>query len=227
MSIVAIVPARLESSRLPRKMILAETGRPLVVETAEAVRACGSIDRVCVATDSAEISTACRRHNIDCVVTGPAATGTDRVAAAADLLYSASRSPQTVLNVQGDEPDVSAATIESVCKAAETFPLVTARAGEGEGVAVVGSPEAAGFIRGRGRRHVGIYCFGSPRLLQKFRQTPRTEAELAAELEQLRVFAWGAEVQWHVVDVDHPWSGINTRADYDAFVARRRQAGAA
>jgi len=105
---VAIVPARLASQRLPRKMLLAETGTPLFAHTARRVALSGAIERVVVATDSEEIEASARALGIECVRTRPDhASGTDRVFEAWQMLAAADAGEaDVVLDVQGDEPEL-------------------------------------------------------------------------------------------------------------------------
>lgn len=109
LSAVAVIPARIGSTRLPRKMLLAETGTPLFVHTARAVAACPRIARVVVATDSDEVLRAAEAHGVEVRMTrSDHQSGTDRVHEAAEQLHAEDgRSFDVILNVQGDEPDVA------------------------------------------------------------------------------------------------------------------------
>jgi 3-deoxy-manno-octulosonate cytidylyltransferase (CMP-KDO synthetase) len=99
---VAVVPARLASTRLPRKPLADLAGVPMVVRVARQAASSGAT-RVVVAADSAEIVDACGRFGVEAILTDPAhPTGTDRLAEAVLALGLA---PETiVVNVQGDEP---------------------------------------------------------------------------------------------------------------------------
>ncbi len=109
---VVIVPARLASTRLPRKPLADVGGLPLVVRVAR--RAAQSrAERVIVAADSEEIAAACAAHGVQAVLTSPAhATGTDRLAEAARHLSLPDDA--IVVNVQGDEPLIPRAVIDAV-----------------------------------------------------------------------------------------------------------------
>lgn len=99
---VVIVPARLASTRLPRKPLADLAGEPMVVRVARRAAASGA-ERVVVATDSEEVLAACRRFQVDAVLTrADHPTGTDRLAEAADALQLGDET--IVANVQGDEP---------------------------------------------------------------------------------------------------------------------------
>jgi 3-deoxy-manno-octulosonate cytidylyltransferase (CMP-KDO synthetase) len=99
---VVIVPARLASTRLPRKPLADLAGEPMVVRVARRAAASGAA-RVVVATDSDEVLAACRRFDVEAVLTrAEHPTGTDRLAEAADALELSDET--IVANVQGDEP---------------------------------------------------------------------------------------------------------------------------
>lgn len=109
---VAIVPARLASTRLPRKPLADLGGAPLVVRAAQRAAAAGA-RRVVVAADGEEIAAACRAHGVEVVLTSPAhPTGTDRLAEACALLDLADDA--IVVNVQGDEPLIPPTVIADV-----------------------------------------------------------------------------------------------------------------
>jgi 3-deoxy-manno-octulosonate cytidylyltransferase (CMP-KDO synthetase) len=119
-SFVVIIPARLASTRLPRKPLADIGGAPMVVRVAQRAQATRA-DRVVVAADSEEIVAACLAHGIDAVLTSPQhETGTDRLAEAARLLGLGTE--QIVVNVQGDEPLIPAAVIDDVARLLESSP---------------------------------------------------------------------------------------------------------
>lgn len=107
---VAIIPARLASTRLARKMLLRETGRYLFEHTARNLLESGVFERVVVATDSTEIEAAATEVGLEALATREDhQSGTDRVHEALDRLVAEGAGPfDVVVNVQGDEPDVAA-----------------------------------------------------------------------------------------------------------------------
>jgi len=112
---VAIVPARLASTRLPGKALVDIAGKPMVCWVAERARAARNVDRVIVATDSQQIVAAVQSLGIEAALTSEHHTsGTDRVAEVAAQIPEA----EIIVNVQGDEPLISPATIE---RAVETM----------------------------------------------------------------------------------------------------------
>lgn len=104
-----VIPARIGSTRLPRKLLADVCGLPMIVRTARAARQCRDLERVVVATDSGEIADAVRSDGGEAITTGgDYATGTDRVVAAARQLGIARGEDSLIVNVQGDEPLVNA-----------------------------------------------------------------------------------------------------------------------
>ncbi|MFN9370093.1 MAG: 3-deoxy-manno-octulosonate cytidylyltransferase [Planctomycetia bacterium] len=126
--VLIVIPARLSSSRLPRKMLLADTGHPLVEHTWRAARRSRTAGNVVVATDSTEIADAVRGFGGAAVMTSPACTsGTARIVEALDRLPEA----EIVVNVQGDEPELAGTAIDTAvalldrCPEAGVATLVT------------------------------------------------------------------------------------------------------
>ena len=112
---VVIVPARLASTRLPRKPLADIGGVPMVVRVARAAAASGA-DRVAVAADSPEIVDACSAHGVEALLTrADHASGTDRLAEAVEHLGLADDA--LVVNVQGDEPLMPATVVRRVAEA--------------------------------------------------------------------------------------------------------------
>ena len=115
MSFTVLVPARLASTRLPRKPLAEIGGVPMVVRVARVAAASGA-ERVTVAADSAEIVDACAAHGVEALLTRTDhASGTDRLAEAVEHLGLADDA--IVVNVQGDEPLMPAAVVRRVAEA--------------------------------------------------------------------------------------------------------------
>ena len=111
MTFTVLVPARLQSTRLPRKPLADIAGMPMVVRVAQRAALSGA-SRVVVAADDAEIVAACDAHGVACVATRPDhATGSDRLAEACALLGL--DGTDVVVNVQGDEPLIDPALIDA------------------------------------------------------------------------------------------------------------------
>jgi 3-deoxy-manno-octulosonate cytidylyltransferase (CMP-KDO synthetase) len=124
-----VIPARYSSTRLPHKMLLRETGKSLLQHTYEAACGAKKAAGVLVATDHAEIARDVEQFGGDFVMTSPdCASGTDRVAEVARKLPRA----EIVVNVQGDEPEISPASIDRVIELLEENPAA--------GMATLGTP---------------------------------------------------------------------------------------
>lgn len=120
MSFTVIIPARMHSTRLPRKPLLDIAGKPMVVRAAERALLSGA-SRVAVATDHEDIVRACRAHGVTAVMTSAQhPTGTDRLSEAARLLDLAPE--EIVVNVQGDEPLIPPSVIDAVAEALRRAP---------------------------------------------------------------------------------------------------------
>ena len=242
-----VIPARLESTRLPRKLLLRETGKSLIQHTYEAARRAVRPLGIAVAADHREIYDEVRSFGGEAVLTSPQhASGTDRVAEAAQQLHGV----DVVVNVQGDEPELSGEAIDRVIELLDEHPdaemstLATPiRSREQfEDPAVVKVVFDAGgralyFSRSpipRPRdwddsllsrepavfyQHVGIYAYRRKFLLEMARW-PRCPLEQIENLEQLRVLDAGHVIRVGVVD--EPTRGIDTPEDYRAFVRRSR-----
>lgn len=110
MKVVAVIPARMASTRLPRKMLRTIAGEPLLARVYQGVRRCSSLDQVVVATDSDEILEFCRQRGFVARMTSPAhRSGTERVQEISTVIPA-----DVYLNVQGDEPLTRPEHIESL-----------------------------------------------------------------------------------------------------------------
>lgn len=247
---IAIVPARLGSRRLPRKMLLAETGACLFEHTVHNARRSRALERVVVATDCEELQARARAVEIQAVMTrDDHVSGTDRVHEALGHLDG---TWDVVINVQGDEPEldptdldrlvaafsapeVEVATLSGPLEdpAERAAPQVVKVVCDARGDALYfsrspipyrpgadeGAFERDGDDGGRAapRRHVGVYAF-RPAALAEFCALPPGRLERSENLEQLRWLEAGRRMR--VVESSHVPLGIDTRADYDAFVKR-------
>jgi 3-deoxy-manno-octulosonate cytidylyltransferase (CMP-KDO synthetase) len=246
---IAVLPARLASTRLPRKMLLAETGRCLFLHTADAVRASGAFARVVVATDAAEIAEAARDAGFEARMTrADHRSGTDRVGEAWLALAAEGERADVVVNVQGDEPESDPADLARVVAAfaepgVEIATLAAPLSSEEEWrspnvVKVVCDARGTALyfsrapIPGRGhgapplapaempaRRHIGVYAF-APAALARCTALPPGRLEAAESLEQLRWLEAGERIR--VAEASRAPAGIDSREDYDGFVARSR-----
>ncbi len=117
---MVIVPARLASQRLPRKMLLRETGRYLFEHTALNALRAERVRAVWVAVDDEELLSAAEEAGLGALATDPAhQSGTDRVREAAQALAARDLLSQDeiVINVQGDEPELAPGDLDQLVAA--------------------------------------------------------------------------------------------------------------
>jgi 3-deoxy-manno-octulosonate cytidylyltransferase (CMP-KDO synthetase) len=240
----AIVPARLASTRLPRKPLADLHGLPMVVRVAQRAQASGAA-RVVVAADSGEIVDACKRHGVQALLTSPAhPTGTDRLAEAAALLHLPAE--EIVVNVQGDEPLMPPATVAAVARllqqrsdcgiataahplheAAELFsPNVVKVVTDHSGRALLFSRAPIPWSRDAFAAARDVLPVGLPALrhvglyayragfLRDFPQLPRAPIEEHESLEQLRALWHGVGIAVLALDAPLP-PGVDTPADLE------------
>jgi 3-deoxy-manno-octulosonate cytidylyltransferase (CMP-KDO synthetase) len=240
MSTLAVIPARLGATRLPRKPLRLLAGVPLVVRVWERVREIGVADRVVIATDSREVAEAAEAAGAECVLTrDDHPSGTDRVAEVAARLEFAR--VRTIVNVQGDEPFVSADAVLGAARmvAGGRFPLGTAAAhapprilddpnvvkvvAADDGRAMYFTRAAIPFLRdvrddgaraardARVRQHFGVYAY-TPEALAAWVALPPHPLEEVERLEQLRPLAAGIPIGV-ALTADAPAGGIDTEDD--------------
>ncbi|MHC4983507.1 MAG: 3-deoxy-manno-octulosonate cytidylyltransferase [Planctomycetota bacterium] len=241
MNAVAVIPARYASTRLPGKMLLAETGKPLIQHVVESIMPARSIDRVIVATDDERIAEAVAAFGGQAMMTSPTARcGTDRVAEVAGRLRLPDEA--VVVNVQGDEPEMPAACVDKLVELIEKAeaPMATLAtpitAEEAElvnmtkvvcdsaGMALYFSRAKIPHDRdGQGQvqylLHHGIYGYRAG-FLRTFAALESTPAEQAEKLEQLRALEHGYEIAVGIVD--YRGSRVDTPEEYAEFVTRVR-----
>lgn len=247
MRLLAVIPARLGATRLPRKPLRLLGGRPLVVRVWEHVAALGVAERCVVATDHPEVADAVRRAGGEAVLTrDDHPSGTDRVAEVARLAEFAAY--DAVVNIQGDEPFASAEVVHAAAGMVVDgrFPLGTVACPAGpevlarpdvvkvvaadDGRALYFSRATVPFLREPDdradrerrdalvRRHVGIYAYTRD-ALERWVAAPPHPLELVERLEQLRPLAAGTPIGVAVVR-EAPPAGIDTEEDLAVANAR-------
>jgi len=113
--VIVIIPARFSSERLPGKLLLEAGGKPLIVHTLERATKARSVSRVLVAVDDQQLFDAVTDAGGEAVMTSTGHTsGSDRIAEVAERLFG---SNSIIVNVQGDEPQISPATIDAAVEA--------------------------------------------------------------------------------------------------------------
>jgi 3-deoxy-manno-octulosonate cytidylyltransferase (CMP-KDO synthetase) len=237
-----IIPARYESTRLPGKPLLRETGKYLVQHVYERARLARTVRDVVVATDDPRIEAAVRGFGGHVVLTRKDhSSGTDRVAEAAETLDA-----DIIVNLQGDEPLIDPDSLDHVAEllardvAADMATLATPLTEvadyrnpnvvkvvmDDRGRALYFSRSPIPFVRDGEPdfacsglcffRHVGLYAYRKPFLMQLAR-TPACSLEQLEKLEQLRALALGKAI--HVGIVREHSIGVDTIEDYRRFVA--------
>jgi 3-deoxy-manno-octulosonate cytidylyltransferase (CMP-KDO synthetase) len=239
-----LIPARLASTRLPRKPLADIGGVPMIVRVARRAAQSGAAS-VVVAADDAEIVQACRAHDVRALLTRTDhESGSDRLAEACALLGF--DGDQIVVNVQGDEPMLAPALIEDVAALlADRADCVMSTAAHAIGddadfdnpnivkVVLDASGRALYFSRApvpwprdarsagtpgaqaaRPLRHVGLYAYRA-RFLRRFPLLARSPLEDIERLEQLRVLWHGERIAVHVGSEDAAGIGIDTPADLE------------
>jgi 3-deoxy-manno-octulosonate cytidylyltransferase (CMP-KDO synthetase) len=113
MKIVGIIPARLQSTRLPRKLLLNATGKPLIQYVWETACQCPELHDVVIATDSEEIANVVASFGGRAELTGEHSSGTDRIA---ELTRRSFPDADIIVNLQGDEPELEAKVVASLVR---------------------------------------------------------------------------------------------------------------
>lgn len=229
MRILCVIPARLASTRLPRKPLALLQGRPIIEWTYQAASQCDFFTQVVVATDSEEVQAVVAALGAKVVMTDPTIqTGTDRVARVAQQFPDM----DVVVNLQGDEPFVTPDMLRALVAPylAGERPVMTTLANPLDKAAEYHSPakvkvvvnlagDALYFSRAPipferipvdpfpVYHHQGMYAF-TAEFLQRYAQLPQTPLELAEQLEQLRALEHGYAIR--VCVTPHKTLEINT-----------------
>lgn len=227
--IAAVIPARLASTRLSRKVLREIAGRPMVEWVWRAAKASGLMEPVIVATDTEEVAAVCRQRGIPVVITSSScASGSDRVREAARAIDA-----DIFVNIQGDEPtltpdffppmlelfqrpEVDVATLSVHCPQEEfanpnAVKVVTAA----DGRALYFSRATIPYDRDKTgyagyRKHLGIYAYRRA-ALERFAALPPSPLEQVERLEQLRLLENGVGI--YVAEAPRDTIGVDTEED--------------
>jgi len=227
--IVGVIPARLASTRLPRKVLREIAGKPMIEWVWRAATESGRMDQVLVATDSDEVAEACRTRGISTVMTSPeCASGSDRV-------YEVSRQvdAEIYVNIQGDEPlltprhfaplldlfsrpEVQVSTVSVPCPVEDisnpnAVKVVTAA----DGRALYFSRSTIPYDRDKAgfpgyRKHLGLYGYRKS-ALEQFSALAPSPLEQIERLEQLRMLENGISI--YVGEAEGDTIGVDTEDD--------------
>lgn len=227
--IAGVIPARLNSTRLSRKVLRPIAGRPMVEWVWRAAQESGQMDPVLVATDSEDVAAVCHERNIPVAMTSPECdSGSDRVREVACQVDA-----DIYVNIQGDEPtltpeffrpllvlfqqpQVEVATLAVRCPPEEfanpnAVKVVTAL----DGRALYFSRATIPFDRDRTgfagyRKHLGIYAYRKA-ALERFAALPPSPLEKLERLEQLRLLENGIAI--YVAEAPADTIGVDTEED--------------
>ena len=226
---IAVIPARLASTRLPRKILRPIAGRPMLAWVYEAARAAKLLDEVIVATDSDEIADLCRKEGWTFRMTSrECKSGTERV-----VEISRAVAADVYVNVQGDEPltrpehldalvslmrnpAVQVGTIKTLCAAVDVNnPNAVKVVTDLSGRALYFSRATIPYDRDKAGtvdyyKHLGFYGYRKP-ALESFMSWRESELELSERLEQLRFLDNGIEI--HVAETKFDTVGVDTEED--------------
>ncbi len=227
--VAGVIPARLASTRLARKVLREIAGRPMVEWVWRAAAASGRMDPVLVATDSDEVAEVCRARKIPFAMTSPAcASGSDRVREVARKVDA-----DIYVNIQGDEPmltsaffdpllelfarpEVEVSTLAVPCAPQEfTNPNAVKVVTALDGRALYFSRSTIPFDRDQTgftgyRKHLGIYAYRKA-ALERFAALQPSPLEKLEKLEQLRLLENGIAI--YVAEAPEDTIGVDTEED--------------
>lgn len=229
MKAIAIIPARLGSTRLPRKVLREIAGRPMIGWAYEAARASGMLEHVIVATDSEEVMEACRAHGWEARMTSPEhKSGTDRVHEVAQSVAA-----DVYVNVQGDEPLARPEHLKVLLELMARPGLEVGTLKTPASPHDVANPNAVKVVTDHAGRalyfsrstipydrdgtedvhyfkHLGFYAYRTD-ALDRFVKLPQSSLEIAERLEQLRFLENGTDI--FVTETPFDTIGVDTEED--------------
>ena len=228
--VLGVIPARLQSTRLPRKALRAICGRPMIAWVYERARQAAVLDDLLVATDADEIFRVCAERHIPAIMTSAAhRSGTDR------LVEVMGRRPAEIyVNIQGDEPMITGEHLEFLLRPFRERPGT-----EVSTLRVAISPEQArhpsnvkvvtdlhgralyfsravvpfdrdGTGQARYHKHLGLYAYTAA-ALARFQTLPTSPLEELEKLEQLRFLENGIPIM--VMETSQDTIGVDTEED--------------
>lgn len=228
--VLGVIPARLNSTRLPRKVLRMICGKPMVQHVYERARRCQKLDELVVATDADEVVNACRRAAIPVEMTSPEhPSGTDRL-----FEVMGRHDAEILVNIQGDEPLLEPAHLDALVSPFEAEPqtlvstlriAITAEEAKNPNVVKVvcdARRNALYFSRwpvpydrdGKQPvqyfKHLGLYAYRRS-AVELFHSLPPSKLELAERLEQLRFLEHGVPIR--VADAPFATVGVDTEDD--------------
>lgn len=228
MKAIAVIPARLASTRLPRKMLREVAGLPLIIRVAKAVQDCSLLDEVIVATDSDEILQLCQRHGLNSRMSSSShKSGTERVHEISKLFDA-----DVYLNIQGDEPLTRAEHISALLEVMNQKSVLVGTLKTRAVAQDVNNSNAVKVVTNTGGKalyfsraaiphdrdgssppyfkHLGFYGYRKS-ALDRFVTLPESSLEISERLEQLRFLENGIDI--HVGETIYDTIGVDTEED--------------
>ena len=237
---LGVIPARLASTRLPRKVLRPLLGRPMLQWVVEAALRCPQLEGVVVATDSDEVAALCDEQGWQCQMTDAhLPSGTDRMRAVA-----LQRDADIYVNIQGDEPLLQPAHIDALLRpfargphvevTTVKTPCVPENVTNPNAVKVVNATDGRALYFSRATipfdrdgignasywKHLGLYAYRREALL-RFGTLQASPLEQTERLEQLRLLENGLALYVEAVDFDTV--GVDTEADIPRVEALLRE----
>lgn len=226
---IGVIPARLHSTRFPKKILAPIQGKPMIVHVFEKAKKAKRLDKVVIAIDAEETKKALKDYKVDTVMTfSDHVSGTDRVCEVVKNM-----AVDIVVNIQGDEPGMdpnlidrlvgmfdeknvymATAATTDITPADFNNPSVVKILVDNRNTAVAFRREPRTYETGGYYRHIGIYAFKKQALL-KFAGMSQSENEKKYKLEQLRVLDNGLPI--HVLITNYSKRGIDTVEDYNHY----------
>jgi 3-deoxy-manno-octulosonate cytidylyltransferase (CMP-KDO synthetase) len=242
MRILAVIPARIGSTRMARKPLREIAGVPLIARVYEAVRSSPLLmpDGLVIATDSAEIMELCQDRGYHARLTSSAhRSGTERVQEIAQMVEA-----DVYLNIQGDEPLTRAEHVAGLVKAMQDPAALVATLKTPAAAEDVGNPNAVKVVTDQSGRalyfsrstipfdrdgtgqtryykHLGFYAYRR-QALDRFVALPESELERSERLEQLCFLDNGISI--HVAETPYDTVGVDTEEDLLRVTALLEQA---
>lgn len=233
-NVLAVIPARYGSTRLPAKVLLKDSGKYLMQHTYEQLLKCRRVSRIIIAADDRRVMKAAREFGAEALLTSKLHNcGTERIAEVArNLPY------QYIINVQADEPRIDPKAVDkvvSILQRHKNIAIATLAAPMNK--KDISDPNKVKVFLGRNNlavsfkrlinnsellphnlkpyRHIGIYGYRKDALL-RFIKLPPTESEKELRLEQLRALENGFKIK--VALIKQAFYGIDTPQDYQTFL---------
>ena len=217
---LGVIPARLHSTRFPKKILTDINGKPMVIQTAERVSKSKNLDRLIIAIDNEETFEALKDFDFEIMMTSDShKSGTDRIAEVIEKIDDV----DVVVKIKADEPFIDSKLIDELIKSfedsnIEMSTLVSTHLfgsdllDENVVKAVLDNDNfAIDFHRTHGTyKHLGIYAFTKETLL-KFVSFNQSENEKNRKLEQMRALDNGIKIKSIITDKDS--LSINVKGD--------------